>query len=72
METVKEFFSPSKKFKAEIFKRDDGLFHIDVFIWDEEWETWLFHSQGFSLTNTISNAEKIAIENLRNYSGELF
>ncbi|KOA20034.1 hypothetical protein CLHOM_15990 [Clostridium homopropionicum DSM 5847] len=70
MEVIKEIFSPSRKYKAEVIKREDGLFHVDVCKWDEEWETWLQVSRGFSLTDTEENAIKIAIEKLRNSSGE--
>lgn len=70
MAVVKEIFSPSKLYKAEIIKREDGLFHTDVFGWDDEWECWLQVSRDFSLTDTQYNGEKVAIEKLRNCSGE--
>jgi len=72
LETIREFFSPNQKHKSVIYKREDGLFQVDVFFWDDEWRTWLFESHGLSLTDTEANAEKIALENLRNCSGELF
>ena len=72
IELVKEIYSPSKAFKAEINKRlRDGLLEIDVYFWDNEWETWLQKSTDFSLTDNINSAMAIAKEKLKVYSGEI-
>ena len=72
LELVKEIYSPSKAFKAEINKRlRDGLLEIDVYFWDNEWETWLQKSTDFSLTDNINSAMVIAKEKLKVYSGEI-
>lgn len=72
LELVKEIYSPSKTFKAEINKRlNDGLLEIDVYKWDSEWETWLPHSAGFSLTDNLDSALSIANEKLKVHSGEI-
>ncbi|MCA1320248.1 hypothetical protein LC085_10050 [Bacillus tianshenii] len=72
LELVKEIYSPSKTFKAEINKRlNDGLLEIDVYKWDSEWETWLQHSAGFSLTDNLDSALSIANEKLKVHSGEI-
>jgi hypothetical protein len=70
MEIIKEILSPSKLYKAEIMKRDDNLLQVDVYMWDEEWETWLQVSRDFSQTNSIKISIEIAVEKLRNCSGE--
>lgn len=71
LELVKEIYSPSMEYKAEINKRlRDGLLEIDVYFWDSEWETWLQKSSGFSLTDNIDSAIAIAKEKLRVYSSE--
>lgn len=71
MKIIKEIFSPSKNYKAQVIQRKDGLYQADVYIWDDEWETWLEISRDFSLIDTEENARKISIEKLRNYSGEM-
>jgi hypothetical protein len=68
MEIINELFSQDQKYKVEVVKRKDGLYHIDVYKWDEEWETWLEVTSGLSLTDTEENALKIATEKLCNYS----
>jgi len=70
MNVIKVFFSTSKQYKAEVVKREDNLFQVFVFMWDDEWETWLQVNIGLSLTDTEQNAIKSAVEHLRNYSGE--
>lgn len=72
LELLKEIYSPSKAYKAEINKRSiDGLLEIDVYFWDSEWETWLQRSTGFSLTDNLNGAMAIAKEKLKLYSGEI-
>ncbi|MGM0789776.1 MAG: hypothetical protein ACQEUD_06755 [Bacillota bacterium] len=72
IELVKEMYSPSKEYKAEINKRlRDGLLEIDVYSWDNEWETWLQKSRDFSLTDNLSSAVEIAKEKLKVISGEI-
>lgn len=71
LELLKEIYSPSKAYKACITKRvQDGLLEIDVYLWDDEWETWLQKSTGFSLTDNLDSAVAIAKEKLTVYSGE--
>lgn len=70
MKIISEIFSQNRKYKAEVVKREDGLYHVDIYEWDEEWETWLQVTKGFSLTDTEENASKIAIKKLRTYTGE--
>ncbi|MBS4192932.1 hypothetical protein KHA94_22720 [Bacillus sp. FJAT-49705] len=72
LELVKEIYSPSKEYKAEINKRlRDGLLEIDVYFWDSEWETWLQRSNDFSLTDNLNSAMAVAKEKLKVYSGEI-
>lgn len=70
MSIVREAFSPSKNYKVEITKRNDGKFEINVYFWDDEWETWISKTSMLSLTDSEERALLIAIEELRNISGE--
>lgn len=36
MEVVKEIFSQNKHYKAEIIKRNDNLFQVYIYSWDEK------------------------------------
>ncbi|MGG2134560.1 hypothetical protein AB1284_25090 [Bacillus sp. S2(2024)] len=69
---VKEIFSPSKKYKVQIIKRKDIFFTTEVYMWQEDcgYEFWSPITGGLSLIDTEERAIPIAIEELRNYSGE--
>jgi hypothetical protein len=70
MQIVKEMYSPRKNYKAEISRRDDGMFQVTVHRWEDEWEFWTQRSRGLSLTDSLHSATDIALEDLRNLSGE--
>lgn len=72
-EVINEIFSPSKKYKAQIIKRRDGLFTTEVSYWMEELghEFWSPQHDGFTLIDSEESACKIAIEQLRSQSGEV-
>ncbi|MEM5633796.1 hypothetical protein AAHB55_12230 [Bacillus cereus] len=69
---VKEYFSPSKQYKAQIIKRKDGLYTTEVYRWMEDcgYEFWSAMSRGVTLIDNEKHAHGIAIEQLRAYSGE--
>ncbi|MRB75060.1 hypothetical protein GH844_07785 [Bacillus thuringiensis] len=71
---VKEYFSPSKQYKVQIIKRKDGLYTTEVYRWMEDcgYEFWSSINQGFSLIDSEDHAQKIAIEQLRVYSKEVY
>lgn len=70
MEIAKEFFSQNKNYKAEVIKRNDNLFQVYIYIWDDEWKTWLQTTEGISLTDNKQSAISSAVEHLRNHTGE--
>jgi hypothetical protein len=70
MEIVKEFFSQNKNYKAEVIKQNDNLFQVYIYIWDDEWKTWLQTTEGISLTDNEQSAISSAVEHLRNHTGE--
>ncbi|MED3310340.1 hypothetical protein P4436_05885 [Bacillus thuringiensis] len=71
---VREYFSPSKQYKVQIIKRKDGLYTTEVYRWMEDcgFEFWSTINQGFSLIDSEDHARKIAIEQLRMYSKEVY
>lgn len=71
-QVVREYFSPSKRYKVEIIKRKDGLYTTEVYRWMEDcgYEFWSSINQGFSLIDSEEHARKIAIEQLRVYAKE--
>jgi hypothetical protein len=71
-QVIKEIFSPSKLYKVQIIKRKDNIFTTEVYMWQEDcgYEYWSPIKQGLSLFDTEESALTIAIEQLRNYSGE--
>lgn len=71
-QVVKEYFSQSKLYKVQIIKRKDGLYTTEVYRWMEDcgYEFWSAINQGFSLIDSEENAQKIAVEQLRVYSGK--
>lgn len=71
-QVVKEYFSPSKQYKAQIIKRKDGLYTTEVYRWMEDcgYEFWSSINQGFSLIDSEEHARKIAIEQLKECSRE--
>lgn len=70
---VEEIFVPSKQFKVQIIKREDGLYSTKVYRWQEDcsYEYWNDITQGFSLIETEEYARKAAVEQLKLCSGEL-
>ncbi|PFX87287.1 hypothetical protein COL40_16075 [Bacillus toyonensis] len=68
---VKELYSPSKQYKVQIIKRKDGLYTTEVYRWMEDsgYKFWSSINQGFSLIDSEDHARKIAVEQLRAYSG---
>ncbi|MCC5415377.1 hypothetical protein LMT13_24585, partial [Escherichia coli] len=70
-QVMRELYSPSKQYKVEIIKRKDGLYTTEVYRWMEDcgYEFWSSINQGFSLIDSEEHARKIAIEQLRAYSG---
>lgn len=69
---IKEILSPSGNYKAQVIKRPDGLFSTEVCMWEEDcgYEFWGPIKSGLTLVDTEQNAIKIAIEQLREHSGE--
>ncbi|MCP9227230.1 hypothetical protein NMG90_17660 [Bacillus mycoides] len=73
-QVLREYFSPSKQYKVQVIKRKDGLYTTEVYRWMEDcgYEYWSLASQGISLIDKEEHAKKIAIEELKMYSGEIF
>ncbi|MDM5155564.1 hypothetical protein QUF88_17725 [Bacillus sp. DX1.1] len=71
-EIIKEIVSPSKRYKVQVIKRNDGFFTTEVFAWFEDYgyEYWAPIKQGLSLIDTEKHAIAIAMEHLKVYSGE--
>lgn len=72
MEVIKEITSQSKQYKAEIIKRNDGLFSVEISRWyEDEWfEYWTPIRDNISIIDTSKHAIEIALEKLRNLTGE--
>lgn len=72
MEVIKEIISQNKQYKAEIIKRTDGLFSVEIFRWHEdEWfECWTQIRDNISIIDTSKHAIEIALEKLRNLTRE--
>ncbi|QNO15857.1 hypothetical protein HYG86_14315 [Alkalicella caledoniensis] len=66
MEVIKEIYSLNKDYMAEVVKRKDGLYQVYVFVWDDEWDTWLQVTEGLSLTDNLQSAIGFAVEQLKN------
>lgn len=71
MEVIETIITSSKQYKAEIIRRTDGLFHIEIFVWEKEWECWSRYTRSLSLTDSKERAMEIAIEELQNRTGEI-
>ncbi|PEK36114.1 MULTISPECIES: hypothetical protein [Bacillus cereus group] len=73
-QVLRKLYSPSKQYKVEIIKRKDGLYTTEVYRWMEDcgYEFWSSINQGFSLIDSEDHARKIAIEQLRMYSKEVY
>lgn len=71
-EITKEIVSKSKRYKVQVFKRNDGFYTTEVFAWFEDYgyEYWAPIKQGLSLIDTEKHAISIAREHLKVYSGE--
>lgn len=70
---LKEIMSPSNQYKVRIIKRRDGLFTTEVYMWQEDcgYEFWSPIKIGLSLIETEEVAVTLAIEQLKQYSGEI-
>ncbi|MCG7334766.1 hypothetical protein MHZ95_05640 [Sporosarcina sp. ACRSM] len=71
-QVIREIWSPSHQYKVQIIKRKDGLFTTVVYRWTSNcgYEYWNPIKKGLSLIETEENAVTLAIEHLREYSGE--
>lgn len=75
---IKEILTPSKRYKAEIVQREDGSFEVVLYQWFEDYvepygliaDGWESASRMKILVDSEYNAMKIAIQELRNLSGE--
>ncbi|MDA2651022.1 hypothetical protein PDQ31_01685 [Bacillus cereus] len=69
-QVIQEFFSPSKNYKVQIIKRKDGLYTTEAYRWMEDcgYEFWSYISQGLALIDSEEHAQKIAMEQLKEYS----
>lgn len=72
-QVLKEMLSPSNQYKVHIIKRKDGLFTTEVYMWQEDcrYEYWSPIKKGLSLIETEEGAVTLAIDHLREYSGEI-
>jgi hypothetical protein len=70
MDIIKEIIEPGNQYKAQIIKRNNGLFNIEIFKWDEEWKCWSQTTRNVSLIDTEGHAISVALEELRNRSGK--
>ncbi|KOS64164.1 hypothetical protein FJQ98_13020 [Lysinibacillus agricola] len=70
---LKEMLSPSNQYKVQIIKRKDGLYTTEVYMWQEDsgYEYWSPIKKGLTLIETEESAVILAIEHLREYSGEI-
>lgn len=71
MEVIKEIYSLNKDYMAEVVRRKDGLYQVYVFVWDDEWDTWLQVTEGLSLTDNLQCAIGFAVEQLKNCGVEV-
>lgn len=71
-EIVKCIYSPSKKYRVQVIKRNDGIYSTAVHYWMREFgqEFWTTVSTGLSLIGSKDSAEVIAKEQLRDHSLE--
>lgn len=46
------------------------VYQAEIYKWDDEWEFWQHISRGLSLIDSEESTVKVAVEKLRNYSGE--
>lgn len=69
---IKEIMSQSNQYKVQIIKRKDGLYTIEVFMWQEEYgyEYWRPIKKDLTLVETEEGAIALAIEHFSVYSGE--
>ena len=72
-QVLKEILSPSNQYKVQINKRKDGHFTTELYMWTEDYgyEYWSPIKKGLSLMETEEDAGRLAIEHLREYSGEI-
>ena len=70
-QVVREYFSPSKQYKVQIIKRKDSLYTTEVYRGMEDcgYEFYSSMSKGMSLIDDEEHAKRIAVEQLRAYSG---
>jgi hypothetical protein len=77
---VKEILSPSSSYKAIIFCNDEGIYQVEVHkftheivegfgeVCDPFWERVSYMK---TFAGTLKEAQKLAVENLITYSGEI-
>ncbi|MFJ5563098.1 hypothetical protein [Lysinibacillus xylanilyticus] len=72
-QVLKEMLSPSNQYKVQIIKRKDGIFTTEVYMWQEDcgYAYWSPIKKGLSLIETEESAVTLAIDHLREYSGEI-
>lgn len=70
---LREISSPSNQYKVQILKRKDCLFTTEVYMWQEDcgYEYWSSMKKELFLIETEESAVILAIEHLREYSGEI-
>jgi len=69
-EMVKEIYSPSRKHRVIILKKDNGQYTLETHSFYGEMDDWENTSFGLHLFETYELAEEGAKEILRNESGE--
>ncbi|WP_042473130.1 hypothetical protein [Bacillus ndiopicus] len=72
-QVLKEMLSPSNQYKVQIIKRRDGFYTTEVYKWLEDigYSYWSPIKKGLTLIETAEGAEILALEHLREYSGEM-
>ena len=72
MEIVKEILSRNQTYKAEIIEQEDGSLRVEIFEWINEYglECWSRFTRGVHIADTIPRATVIALEELKNITGE--
>lgn len=71
-QVIQEILSLSHQYKVQIVKRKDHFFTIGVYKWTEDcgYEYWSPIHKGLSLIETEESAVVLAVEHLREYTGE--
>ncbi|WP_243522337.1 hypothetical protein [Bacillus pseudomycoides] len=69
---ILEIYTKTKEYKAQIIKRNDKLYTIEVFRWTEEegYEFWNPLTRNLSLIDSKEHAIELAYEHIRQYTSE--